>query len=108
VLAVLLAACAGWLLASASRSTEPPGPPGPTPRLRVDPNTAPAPVLAALPAIGPTRAASILRAREAAPFASASDLEDRVKGIGPVTRRAIEPYLRFDAAPGPDGADARP
>jgi competence protein ComEA len=94
--ALVLILLAAWLLDSASRSSEPQGPPAPTPRLRIDPNTAPAPALAALPEIGPTRASAILRAREDAPFASGLDLERRVKGIGPATLRKIEPYLRFD------------
>jgi hypothetical protein len=61
--------------------------------LRVDPNTAPAAVLETLPRIGPAMARRIIAAR---PFTSLDDLDRRVYGIGPVTRAALAPYLRFD------------
>jgi hypothetical protein len=60
--------------------------------LRLDPNTARARSLEALPGIGPARAAAIASARCDRPFASVADLE-RVDGIGPKTRAAIAPWL---------------
>ena len=69
---------------------------------RVDPNTAEWHDLAALPQIGPAVAGRIVEEREA--FAAANPgvlpyrtLEDlsRVKGIGPATLAALEPYLTF-------------
>lgn len=69
------------------------------PILKVDPNTAPIEVLLALPRLGPTLAERIEKERESQPFRSIDDLDDRVRGIGPATRRAIEPYLTFGSAP---------
>jgi len=69
---------------------------------RVDPNTAEWHDLAALPQIGPAVARRIVEEREA--FAAANPgvlpyrtLEDlsRVKGVGPATLEALEPYLTF-------------
>ena len=64
--------------------------------LRVDPTTAPEGVLEALPRIGPAMARKILAAREDHPFADLDDFDRRVPGIGPVTREALRPHLRFD------------
>ena len=64
--------------------------------LRVDPNTAPAEVLEALPSLGPARVRAILAAREEAPFTSLVDLDVRVKGIGPAIAADLAPHLRFD------------
>lgn len=70
------------------------GRPAPVPAtLQVDPNTAPAAVLEALPRIGPVIAARIIEAR---PFADLDDLDRRVRGIGPATREGLRPHLRFD------------
>ena len=65
--------------------------------LRVDPNTAPGPVLEALPRIGPATSRKIIAAREVKPFADLDDLDRRVSGVGPVTRDALRPFLRFDS-----------
>ncbi len=65
--------------------------------LRLDPNNAPRSLLLALPAIGPSRAAGIIEARDIAPFETVDEIDDRVKGIGPATLGAIEPYLRIDS-----------
>lgn len=71
---------------------------------RIDPNTADAASLAALPVIGPAIAQRILEEREAYKTAHPGQtayrqLEDlrRVKGIGQATLVAIEPYLLFQA-----------
>ena len=62
---------------------------------QVDPNTAQAYELLALPGIGPALADRILEFRQAnGPFQKAEDLE-RVYGIGPKKREQIEPYLLF-------------
>lgn len=60
--------------------------------LRLDPNHADARALAALPGIGPARAAAIVAERERRPFRDVADLR-RVPGIGPVTLQRIEPWL---------------
>ena len=60
--------------------------------LRIDPNRADSRTLETLPRIGPSRAAAIVEARGERPFSDVADLE-RVPGIGPKTRRAIEPWL---------------
>jgi len=74
--------------------SEPP-PPGPWPSLAVDANTAPVPVLEALPGIGPALAGRIVQSREAQPFRSLADLDRRVKGIGPAKAAGLRPFLRF-------------
>jgi competence protein ComEA len=61
---------------------------------RIDPNRADAATLEALPGIGAGRAAALVEAREHRTFCRADDLES-VKGIGPKTRRALEPWLAF-------------
>lgn len=74
---------------------------------RIDPNTADAAALAALPVIGPAVAQRIVDYRQAfvaehpgeKAFTKVGDLE-RVKGIGPATVRAIAAYLLL-----PDAAD---
>jgi tRNA threonylcarbamoyladenosine biosynthesis protein TsaE len=58
----------------------------------IDLNQASASLLQSLPAIGPVRAAAIVRARREAPFSSVRDLE-RVSGIGPKTRSSVERWL---------------
>jgi competence protein ComEA len=69
---------------------------------RIDPNTAEWHALAALPQIGPAIARRIVEEREAfaagnpgvVPYRELNDLS-RVKGIGPATLAALEPYLTF-------------
>ena len=68
-------------------------PPAPWPGMVVDANTAPVPVLEALPGIGPSLAGRIVAAR---PLRSLADLDRRVKGIGPAKTAALKPFLRFD------------
>jgi DNA uptake protein ComE-like DNA-binding protein len=79
-----------------ARATQLPG--------RVDPNTADAATLSAIPVMGPAMAERIVAEREA--FLAANPgktaygkLEDllRVKGIGPATLGNLEPYLIFPA-----------
>ena len=67
------------------------------PTVRLDPNTASFGQLLALPSIGPARARAIIAAREERPFRSLEDLQQRVRGIGPVTSRLVRSHLRFDA-----------
>ena len=69
----------------------------------VDPNVASAELLAQLPAIGPARAEAIVRARDGASFDSVRDLE-RVSGIGPAIRRALDRWLAI----GRNVGNARP
>lgn len=72
------------------------GIPASIPPLVVDPNTAPAPVLMALPRLGPSLVGRIIAARTQAPFHSLDDLEARVRGLGPATIKALRPHLRID------------
>jgi hypothetical protein len=65
-------------------------------RLVIDLNTAPPAVLMALPRLGPVLVDRIVKERQARPFRSLADFDDRVKGIGPVTVAAIAPYVRFE------------
>ncbi|MFO0687396.1 MAG: tRNA (adenosine(37)-N6)-threonylcarbamoyltransferase complex ATPase subunit type 1 TsaE [Myxococcota bacterium] len=67
---------------------------------RIDPNSAPRPLLESLPGIGPGRAAAIEAERARAPFRSLRDLE-RVPGIGPKTRAGLEPFLAVDSGETP-------
>lgn len=61
--------------------------------LPIDVNSADVQALQAVPGIGPSRAAAIVREREAhGPFASVDDLT-RVKGIGPKTVEALKPFV---------------
>ncbi len=72
---------------------------------RIDPNTADAPTLSALPTLGEKRAKEIVAYRQAfttmhpqqQPFLRPEDLT-KIRGIGEATVRALEPYLIF---PGP-------
>ena len=64
--------------------------------LKLDPNTATAEALTALPHLGPTLARRIVEARADGPFRSPDDIR-RVRGIGPATLARIEPYLRIEA-----------
>ncbi|MGD1277066.1 MAG: helix-hairpin-helix domain-containing protein [Tepidisphaeraceae bacterium] len=72
---------------------------------RIDPNTASAAELAAIPTLGPKRAQAIVDFRRTHPgkmFAQPHDLE-QVSGIGPAIAENMEPYLIFpgDAATRP-------
>ncbi|MBW2425806.1 MAG: tRNA (adenosine(37)-N6)-threonylcarbamoyltransferase complex ATPase subunit type 1 TsaE, partial [Deltaproteobacteria bacterium] len=64
---------------------------------RVDLNAASAPLLEALPGIGPARAQAIVASRAERPFVSVTELE-RVPGIGPGIRARVEPWLRVQGA----------
>lgn len=64
--------------------------------LKLDPNTATAEALTALPHIGPTLARRIVEARSDGTFRSPEDIRARVRGIGPATLARIQPYLRID------------
>ncbi len=63
---------------------------------RVNLNTAPPEEIAALPAIGPRMAQTIVeaRARAGKPWRTLDDLSG-IKGLGPATRAKIEPFVRF-------------
>jgi hypothetical protein len=65
----------------------------------IDPNTADAATLEALPGVGPGRARALVEARGDSPYCRPKDLE-RVKGIGPRTLEAVEPWLVFGGMPG--------
>jgi len=61
--------------------------------LPIDPNTATAAGLEAIPGIGPALAMEIVADRASlGPFSSVEDL-DRVKGIGPATVEAMRPFV---------------
>lgn len=64
--------------------------------LVVDPNTAPAAVLVALPRLGPALVSRIVEARNAEPFYTLEDLDRRVPGIGPSTMTALRPFLHIE------------
>lgn len=68
------------------------------PDLVVDPNTAPASVLEALPHLGPRLVQRLIAEREVRPFESTQDLRRRVRGLGPATLARLEPYLRIEHA----------
>ncbi|MGC8639789.1 MAG: ComEA family DNA-binding protein [Isosphaeraceae bacterium] len=74
------------------------------PDLVLDPNTAPASVLEALPHLGPSLVKRLIAEREVRPFESTEDLCRRVRGLGPATMARLGPYLRIrsreDPAPG--------
>jgi len=88
-----------------------PDPPGDGPRAadlatRIDPNTADAAALAALPGLGQARARAIVAYRAACaarhpdrpPFAQPRDLLP-IQGIGVSTIDNLEPYLTFPDTP---------
>ena len=86
---------AGWLAWSAPGGA---ARPERWPGLVVDPNSAPSPVLEALPGLGPALAGRIVAARAVLPFRSIADLDRRVKGIGPVKAAALLRYFEFPAS----------
>ena len=65
------------------------------PVLLVDPNTAPASVLEALPHVGPSLARRLIEQREIRPFESIEELRLRVRGLGPATMARLAPHLRI-------------
>ena len=65
------------------------------PALVVEVNIDPPEVLVALPRIGPALVARIVEARQERPFRSLEDFDVRVRGVGPVTAKALRPFLRF-------------
>src|SRR5262245_58837451 len=90
VLLVVLLAASGMALQLGGRkgNNVEVGPPVEPMNLRVDPNTAPASVLEALPHVGPGLTARIIEQRAIRPFDSGRDLR-RVRGIGPATLARI-------------------
>jgi DNA uptake protein ComE-like DNA-binding protein len=107
VLATLIAVL-GIRLATQRMTVGEPEPLGPhADRLadRIDPNTATAPQLAAIPRIGQVRAAAIVAFRDRylaqhpghVAFVRPGDLE-QVRGIGAATVESMEPYLLFPTA----------
>ncbi len=65
---------------------------------RIDPNRASVDELDRLPGVGPALAGRIARERENGPYREAADLE-RVAGIGPAKRTALEPHMELPSAP---------
>ena len=65
------------------------------PVLVIDPNTAPASVLEALPHAGPSLVQRLVEQREIRPFGSTEDLRRRVRGLGPATLARLAPHLRI-------------
>jgi DNA uptake protein ComE-like DNA-binding protein len=63
--------------------------------LLVDPNTAPAHVLEALPHVGPSLVNQIIQQRSRQSFKSFQDMRRRVRGLGPATLARLAPYLRL-------------
>jgi hypothetical protein len=64
--------------------------------LGLDPNTADASALEALPGVGPARAEAIVAGRADGAYRSLADL-GRIHGIGPVILRRTAPWLAFEA-----------
>jgi Helix-hairpin-helix motif len=86
-------------LGIASRSAAP-GPVKENPQLvalRLDPNTAPPEVLAALPHVGPKLVREWMNARSEGRIISLEDAQSRVMGLGPATVSQIAPYLAFES-----------
>ena len=71
----------------------------PSPELVLDPNTASATALSALPHIGPALANRMVEARSERSYSSLDDLRDRVRGVGPATLAQISPHLQIDLKP---------
>jgi competence protein ComEA len=99
-LLAILALAVGLGLRHASWDVPSAPPTARVPDLVLDVNTAPEPVLAALPHVGPALVRRLVEARNQRPFTSPEDLKARVRGVGPVTLARIAPYLRFEPASG--------
>jgi hypothetical protein len=97
-----VAALAAGLLCLVFDGWREPTPHPSPPELVISMNTAPGPVVEALPRIGPVMAAAIVKARDEAPFESFEDLRARVARVGPVTAAALRPHVRFNAEPTPE------
>ena len=82
-----------WLVTIKAR---PESPPLANLTLVVDPNTAPATTLMALPRLGPALVGRIVEERERTPFVSLDDFNSRVRGIGPITMTSLRRHLRID------------
>jgi len=74
------------------------------PVLVIDPNSAPASVLEALPHVGPSLVKQLIEQRERRPFESTEDMRRRVRGLGPVTLARLAPHLRIAASTDPVAA----
>ena len=71
----------------------------------IDLNHDPAWILTELPHIGPRRAQAIVEYRASNPLTGPDDLL-AIRGIGPSTVAAVEPYVGWDLGPGPNWTDA--
>lgn len=95
--AAVMSLAAISLLSARSEPTISPPSAGPF----IDPATAPFTEFRLLPGVGPRLAERIDAYREEhGPLRRPEDLLG-VRGIGPATLRAIEPWLRFEEEPGP-------
>jgi competence protein ComEA len=65
------------------------------PVLVIDPNTAPASVLEALPHVGPSLVKQLIEQRQRLPFESIEEMRQRVRGLGPVMMARLAPHLRI-------------
>ena len=79
----------------------------PTTSVRIDLNTATAPMLVQLPEIGPATAARILNYRRRRGNFQAVDELMRVRGIGPRTLAALRPHVHVHEPTTPDSTGAR-
>jgi DNA uptake protein ComE-like DNA-binding protein len=100
------AAVAGWTAevacAHGGRAAELRGPARLLFGERLDANTAEARALETLPGIGPALAGRLVEARAVGAYCGPRDLE-RVRGIGPVLRERLGPWLSFAAVECPPG-----
>jgi competence protein ComEA len=101
--AAVIFAAMGMATASRFDRSSPGGVTIVAPDLVVDPNTAPARVLTALPHIGPALVRELVSARDDRPFGSAADAQNRVRGLGPATLAQLAPYLSFGPSPQSSG-----
>ena len=101
---VVLIATVALLVASNSSGTGRPRVYHVLPALVIDPNTAPASVLEALPHVGPSLVRQLMVQRRIRPFTSTEDMHRRVRGLGPVMLARLAPHLRIagsnDSLPG--------
>jgi len=94
--AVVFVAALGLGMASRSVAPPPAKENRRAPELRLDPNTAPPEVLAALPHVGPKLVREWVKARSEGRFISLEDAQSRVMGLGPATLGQVAPYLAFE------------